>query len=152
MNIMNRLIQPNRRRRLALARWNASLKFTIERRILVDLLKAVGRRAPLRGRSQKMVRLSAAGPRVFLEANGKAVATEAMVLSEGACMVVHRTILELLSSFARGRQNITFAADSCFFRIDEGNWPVAWFTPAACPPAEFQDHWSNTVRPLRDRH
>ena len=72
------------------------MKFTIERLVLVRMLKAVARRAPLRGRPEKMVRLSACGARVFVEANRKAAGTEALVLAEGACLLHRDYILYLL--------------------------------------------------------
>lgn len=114
------------------------MRFTIERRVLVRMLKATARRAPLRGRPQKLVRLSAVGARVFVEANGKAAGTEALVFSEGSCLLVHETILWLLRGYARGRVNITFKADAFYFGIDRGSWPVAEFSRARAP-AVFQE-------------
>ncbi len=78
-----------------------AMRFTVERRVLVWMLEAVARRAPRRGRPEKMVRLSACGPCVYVEANGKATATEALVFAEGACLLVHKTILHLLRGYAR---------------------------------------------------
>lgn len=114
------------------------MRFTVERRVLLKMLRAVARRAPRRGRPEKMVRLSACGPRVFVEANGKAAAAEALVFGEGACLLVRETILRLLRGYARGRVNITFEASPCIFRIDRGNWPLAAFSTRVFPPAQFQ--------------
>ena len=115
------------------------LRFTVQRLVLVRMLEAAARRAPRRGRPDKMVRLSAHGARVFVEANGKAASTEALVFSEGSCLLVHRTILTLLRGFARSRRNITFQAEPALFCIDTGNWPLAAFSPRVFPPEEFQD-------------
>ena len=116
-----------------------ALCFTAQRRVLVQMLEAIARRAPLRGRPEKMVRLSACGARVFAEANGKAVATEALVFGEGSCCLVHKTILRLLRWYARRCVNVTFTAEPCLFRINQGNWPLAAFSPRVFPPAEFQE-------------
>jgi hypothetical protein len=116
-----------------------STKFTVERLVLLRMLKAVVRRAPRRGRPEKMVRLTACGARVFVEANGKAAATEAMALCEGTCLLVHETILYLLRSHARGRVNVTIEAEPCIFRLNQGSYPLGVFSTQAVPPAEFQE-------------
>jgi hypothetical protein len=136
------------------ARWPKpahSMKFTVERRVLVRMLEATAQRAPRRGRPEKMVRLSACGPRVFVEANGKAAATEALVFAEGACLLVHKTILRLLRGYARRRVNITFEADACLFRIDQGNWPIAAFSARVFPPAVFQEFPFTEMKRHRER-
>jgi hypothetical protein len=115
------------------------MRFTIDRLTLARMLEAVARRAPLRGRRQKLVRLTAAGARVYVEANGKAAGAEAMVFTEGTCVLVHETIRYLLRTFARGRRNITFGADIACFHIDEDAWPVAAFQSRVSPPAEYED-------------
>ena len=90
-------------------------------------------------RPEKMVRVSACGTRVFVEANGKAAGIEALVYGQGFCLVVHQTILRLLGGYARGKRYITFEADPCLFRIDERNWPVAAFWKGGFPPQEYQE-------------
>ena len=115
------------------------MKFIVDRLLLVRMLKAVRKRAPLRGRPQKMLKVSAVDCRVFVEANGKIAGTEALVLVEGSCGLVHATLLRLLRSFARGRTNILFETDPGLFRIDEGNWPLAEFSDDACLPQKFMD-------------
>ena len=116
------------------------LSFTVERIILVRMLKFIARRAPLRGRPAKMVRLSACGPRVFAEANGKAAGTEALVFGEGSCCLVHQAFLRLLRGrFLRHCVNVTFTAEPSVFRINQVVWPLAAFSPRVFPPAAYQE-------------
>ena len=96
-----------------------------------------------------MVRLSACGARVFVEANGKAAGTEALVLAEGACMLHSQYVLYLLRSHARGRTNVTIMAEPCLFHLDRGNYPLGGLSTEAVPPAEFQEF--PFVQPKRRR-
>jgi hypothetical protein len=118
-----------------------TLSFTVERIVLVRMLKFIARRAPLRGRPAKMVRLSACGPRVFVEANGKSAATEALVFGEGSCCVVHQAFLRLLRSryLLRHCVNVTFTAERSIFSVNQVVWPLAAFSPRVFPPATYQE-------------
>ena len=111
----------------------------MDRRLLVRMLEAAARRAPRRGRPEKMVRLSACRGRVFVEANGKAISARGQVSSAGACLLVHKTVLRLLRGYARHSTKVTFAADASVFRINNGNWPVAAFSHRVFPPAKYEE-------------
>jgi hypothetical protein len=128
------------------------LSFTVERIVLVRRLKFTARRAPLRGRPAKMVRLSACGPRVFAEGNGNAAAAQALVFGEGSCCLVHQAFLSLLRGrFLRHGVNVTFTAAPSVFRVNQVVWPLAAFSPRVFPPVAYQEFAFTETRRKRGR-
>jgi hypothetical protein len=119
------------------ADWFATMTFTIARQTLIRMVRYVARKSPSRKRRDKLVSVSASGPWVFLQGNGRAAGAEALVLEEGTARLVPSTLLMWLKRRA-GKANVTFEADMCVFRMDGGNWPIARFSGKAMPPGTFK--------------
>jgi len=131
------------------------MKFTVGR---IELERMVGQLKAERGTKsprQRMMRLSACAPRVFVEANGVTAGIEALVLEDGSCKVPRLKFLKVLQSF-HPKQILTLAADENGLRIEGFTMKSVCFSPTATAPGAFQifpvtDAWlaeSETPRPV----
>ncbi len=113
------------------------MKFTVERLALVKMLQLTARKSPMRKRRDKQVRLSACAARVFVEANESTGGLEALVLTEGTCLLPHDVFLKLLKTYA-SKPNITVEADERTIRFGSTILPTEAYSPTVTPPGKFR--------------
>ena len=121
------------------------MRFTIELRDLVKMIELLKGKALGRKRSDSVLRLTASSPRVFVEANGIVSGIEALVLTEGSCLLPRTKFLKVLKTF-HPKKNVTISADKSYLQIESFMMPLAGFSDVPTPPDEFQtipvtDEW-----------
>ena len=115
-----------------------AMKFTVERVALERMVEQLKFDRCTTGPHQRMMRLSACAPRVFVEANGVAAGIEALVLEDGGCNVPRMKLLKVLRTF-HPKQNITLAADASGLRVAGFVMKATHFSSVATAPGEFQE-------------
>jgi DNA polymerase III sliding clamp (beta) subunit (PCNA family) len=112
------------------------MKFTINRRALETLLKAVASRP---GEAETMteedtVVLSACAGRVFVECKGDIAGIQALVYEDGAVTLPARKFRTLLKTY-KGTHSLTFEANADGLRVQTFWMPVLGYDPHPKPPA-----------------
>jgi hypothetical protein len=121
------------------------MKFSVEHVALERMIDQLKADRGVKGQRQRMMRLSACAPRVFVEANGDAAGIEALVLADGGCNVPRIRFLKILRTL-HPKLNITISADAGGLRIEGFVMKATRFSPVAAAPGEFQifpvtDEW-----------
>lgn len=120
------------------------MKFTIEKKALVQMVKTVNHRhlaAVAHRKKNEWLRIEAAGGKVEMQANGVGMGYSAAVREEGVCFIRYRGLLELVQSFSV--KEITFAITPEGMAVEtwsSGN--AAWFAlfdDPATAPATVED-------------
>ncbi len=122
-------------RRQAFSPWR--VRFTIDRKDLINLVKRVEGRQQKNTDGKPLLRLSALGARVFVEGVNITCGNEALVLEEGSCRVPRTLFLELLKSYKK--KNLTISADEKVIRIESFSMPHDGYSKKVKAPAEFME-------------
>ena len=117
------------------------MKFTMNRRLLVKLLKLVLRNPDLpRTQRDTYIRISAYRMRVSLKANQFEAGGPAMITEKGVAFIRHRGLLPVIQSF-KGKQTLTVTIDTTGLTIgrlhvsDQIWWAI--FDDPETAPKEF---------------
>jgi hypothetical protein len=126
------------------------MKFTIERRALVKMLEAIGRKAPSQKWRDKEVRLSACDARVFVEANESTGGVEAMVFEDGTCLLDYKLFLKLLKTHSK-KKNVMVEIDERRITFATATLDVTQYSHAVVSPGKFKvfhvtDDWVSQGR------
>ncbi len=113
------------------------MHFTVERLALVKMIELLAGKAAGRKRADSHLRLTAAGPRVFVEANQVTCGVEALVLGEGTCRIKRRLLLRVLQTY-HPRQNMTIKGEGTALTLGSTTLSVEGYSPHAVAPGEFQ--------------
>jgi len=113
------------------------MKFTIGRRALQTVLKAVASRP---GEADKIseedaVTLSACAGRVFVKCKGDVAGIEALVFEDGAVTFPAKKFRTLLNTY-KGTRSLTFEANADSLRVQTFWMPVLSYDPHPKPPAK----------------
>ena len=128
------------------------MHFTVERMALVKMIQLLAGKASGRKRADTHLRLTAAGPRVFVEANQVTCGVEALVLREGTCRIKRGLLLRVLQTY-HPRAHMTVDAEGAVLKFGTTTLPVEGYSPHAVAPGEFQkvsfsDAWLATKGPV----
>ena len=115
----------------------SAMHFTVERLALVKMIQLLAGKASGRKRADTHLRLTAAGPRVFVEANQVTCGVEALVLREGTCRIKHRLLLLVLQTY-HPRAHMTVDAEGAVLKLGTTTLAVEGYSPHAIAPGEFQ--------------
>ena len=113
------------------------MKFTVEQKALLKMLKLVGKKMPYAKRSDPVVRLSACAARVFVEANESVAGVEALVFEDGTCTVPREHFTDLIKSY-RHKRNLTIEANERVIEVASSQRSVLSYSAKVKPPARLQ--------------
>ncbi|PYK39020.1 MAG: hypothetical protein DME60_10320 [Verrucomicrobia bacterium] len=114
------------------------MKFTIGRRALQTVLKAVASRPSEADKisEEDAVTLSACAGRVFVKCKGDVVGIEAFVLEDGAVTLPAKKFLTLLNTY-KGTRSLTLEGNVDGLRVQTFWMPLLGYDPHPEPPAEL---------------
>jgi hypothetical protein len=119
------------------------MKFSIEKRALVHMLKTVNHRDRATAEHRKKnewLRIEATFGKVELMANGVGMGHEADVLETGVCFVRYRGLLELVQSFKADEINMAITPEGMRIESWSNNTAAfAIFDIPATAPATLED-------------
>ena len=104
------------------------MHFTVERMALVKMIQLLAGKASGRQRADTHLRLTAAGPRVFVEANQVTCGVEALVLREGTCRIKRGLLLRVLQTYHL-RAHMTMDAEGAVLKFGTTTLPVEGYSP-----------------------
>jgi hypothetical protein len=114
------------------------MHFTIDRASLLNLLRAVSIRKGRLWTSERLCKVFAVAPRIYVVANDLAAATEALVLRDGKCAVEMSKLRILLETY-KPRVNLTFEVEGDAMRFGSTTMDVEKASDMGEVPAIFQD-------------
>ncbi len=113
------------------------MKFIIERKMLLKMLRQVSAKPPHQKTPDPEVRLYACCARVFVEANETVSGVEALVLEDGGCVLQSKPLMMLLKNYPE-KIHLTFEAAPHFLRFAGSTMNIQSYTRAVQPPDRFQ--------------
>ena len=113
------------------------MKFTLEQKVLVKMVKQVGKKMPGQKRIDSTLRLFACKARVFVESNHTVAGMEALVLEDGDCTLPRAQFLEVLQTY-RGKKHLTLEVDARSLRIGGFSMSVSRYAACVEAPGKFQ--------------
>ena len=115
------------------------MKFTIERRPFLRMIRHVRGRDPTQENPEGEIKLSACAARVFV-ANARMVAAyEALVFQEGECFIPGKRLIKFLRSFG-GKKNLTIEVDEHGVHAGKFTSAVRAYSPVTFPPGKFEEY------------
>ncbi len=123
------------------------MHFTVDRAAFLNLLRAVCIKKGRYYTSERLCKVFAVAPRVFVVANDLAAATEALVLSDGKCAVEMGKLRVLVETY-KPRVNLTFEVEGNSMRFGGTTMGVEKASDVGELPAIFQD--IPTIPPAKD--
>jgi hypothetical protein len=117
------------------------MKFVIEKKHLVRMLKIVGHRdaaAAAHRKKNQYLRIRAHNMEVELEANGVAISAPAMITEKGVCFIRYKGLLELVQSYDKKKIYMEVTPEGFqleTYRASEKLWFAIFDDPKAAPKA-----------------
>ena len=115
------------------------MKFTIDRKALINLLKQVNHRDfGMTGRMDKnrWLRIAACAGQIGLSANGVAGITRAEIIEEGVCFIWYGKLLKILQSFKQPEITMEVSPGGITietFSIGHDGWTAIYDKPELAP-------------------
>lgn len=100
------------------------------------MLKQVREKRPGKKKIARPVRLYACAARVFVETDSVTAGEEALVFTDGGCMLLLEQFIAILETYA-GKANVTIQVDEKSLRMFSTALPVSNYTNNVKPPAHF---------------
>jgi hypothetical protein len=118
------------------------VKFTIQKKVLVRLLKVVTPKAIGR-KADHYLRIEAWNMRVNLSANQVEAEGPAMITKKGVCFIRYRNLLQVVNSF-KGTKDLTVEIEPGGLRIgrfsiSEGIWLALFDDPRKAPKSRIDE-------------